>query len=108
MTGNLCNCLRRSSLFYSNNPSKKTQVSDTCTAVGRISMYQSYSPKRFFYAVLTFVVGSMITPAWGQATPDESASELVLEEIIVTAQMRRQSLIDVPISVAVVSGGCFT
>jgi len=67
-------------------------------------MYQSYSQRLFFYALLTLVVSSLIAPAWGQATPDGSSSELILEEIIVTAQKREQSLLDVPISVAVVTG----
>lgn len=67
-------------------------------------MYQFYSPKRFFYVLLIIVISSMITPAWSQTTPDEAASELILEEIIVTAQKREQSLIQVPLSVAVVTG----
>ena len=45
-------------------------------------------------AVLAFLVGVTSSPAWAQ----------VLEEITVTAQKREESLAEVPISIAVVSG----
>jgi iron complex outermembrane receptor protein len=67
-------------------------------------MCQSHSLKRLIYASLILVAAIMTVPAMSQTPPDGSTSELMLEEIIVTAQKREQSLTDVPLSVAVVTG----
>ena len=62
---------------------------------------QSFSKQTFFVVFLTLASIAYLKPTTVLAQADDA---LVLEEIIVTAQRREQSLQEVPISIEVFSG----
>lgn len=65
-------------------------------------MFKSYSSKPLAMLIRASLAGFILVPQLLLA--EDAENETVLEEVIVTAQQREQSLADVPISVDVVSG----
>src|SRR5688572_14041734 len=52
-------------------------------------------------SIATLVLAS---PAWAQSSPNRENATAALEEIIVTAQKRTERLVEVPISISVLTG----
>ena len=58
-------------------------------------------------AVSAALIAATALPAMSQDTPDRSRS-LMLEEVVVTAQKREQSVNDIPMSITAFSGNALT